>query len=100
MITRRQLLWGTFGVVALGGLGLWGLGRPALEAELASIVRRRLSFLKLDPAGLQAFGHDQASALLTKKFPTWNRLRYHWQSAVAPSFTVRAFQNNLFAVFA
>ena len=56
-----------------------------LEAKIASILRRRLSFLTLDQDGVRAFSKDQATAILAKKIPTWNRLRYHF-GAVGPSF--------------
>jgi hypothetical protein len=73
-------------MVAVGGLAVWGFGRTAMEAKIVSVLRRRLNFLHLDPTGLHEFAKDQATALLTKRVPTWNRMRYHFLSAVAPSF--------------
>jgi hypothetical protein len=58
-------------------LGAWGFGRLGLQLEIASILRRRLSFLKLDEGGIRAFAKDQTRAIFGKKIPTWNRLRYH-----------------------
>ena len=86
MINRRQLLWGGLGVVGILGLGVFGLGRVATESEIVAVLRRRLSFLQLDQDGLHAFAADQVAAWLDKRMPTWNRLRYHLQSSVAPSF--------------
>jgi hypothetical protein len=92
MINRRRLLLGGLGVIGVAGLGAWGFGRMAFEAEVASILRRRLSFLKLDRDGVRAFAKDQATAAFTKKIPTWNRLRYHF-GAVGPSFN-RYYRSN------
>lgn len=86
MINRRRFLLAAAGVVAVGGLGLWGFGRLGIEAKIVAILRRRLNFLQLDQAGLHRFAKDQVTAMLNKRFPTWNRLRYHFLSAVAPSF--------------
>ena len=58
----------------------------ALEARIVSIVRRRLPFLQLDQEGLHRFAKDQVTAVFHKRIPTWNRLRYHFLSAMAPSF--------------
>jgi hypothetical protein len=86
MIKRRRFLLGGLGVIAVGGLGAWVLGPPALESEIVSGVRRRLGFLRLDEAGLHAFAKDQVSALLAKR-PTWNRLKFHFFSAFSNSFS-------------
>jgi hypothetical protein len=86
MMSRRGFLLGGLGFVGVLGLGAWGFGRAAFEAEIVSVLRRRLSFLKLNQDGLHAYARDQATALFNKKIPTWNRLRYHFLSAVAPSF--------------
>jgi hypothetical protein len=87
MIDRRRFLLGGLGLAGVAAAGVWGFGRMGLEARIVSMLRRRLDYLHLDPAGLQAFARDQVSGLLNKKIPTWNRLRYHFLSAVAPSFT-------------
>lgn len=92
MINRRKLILGGLGAVAVAGVGTWGLGRFGFAAEIRSILHRRLSFLKLDPAGVQAFAKDQADATFNKKIPTWNRLRYHF-GAVGPSFN-RFYRSN------
>jgi hypothetical protein len=81
MIRRRQFLLGTLAVVAVSGLAVVGFGRMAGEAEIVSLVRRRLSFLRLDDAGLHAFARDQTGALLAKR-PTWNRMKYHFLSVL------------------
>ena len=85
MINRRRLILGSLGAVAVAGVGVLGFGRMGLEAKITSILRRRLSYLKLDPDGLKAFAKDQADAAVHKKIPSWNRLRYHYLTAVAPS---------------
>jgi hypothetical protein len=54
--------------------------------EIASILRRRLGFLKLDEGGVRAFARDQTRATFSKKIPTWNRLRYHLLASGASSF--------------
>jgi DNA-binding transcriptional regulator PaaX len=86
MIRRRQFLLGTLAVVAVAGIAVVGFGRMAGEAEIVSLVRRRLGFLRLDDAGLHAFARDQAAALLAKR-PTWNRMKYHFLSVFSKSFT-------------
>ncbi len=74
---RRRMLQLSLGIVLLTGVGVAGLGRPALEAEIVSHVRRRLDFLHLDEAGLRSFAHDQVAWLLAKR-PTWVRWKYHF----------------------
>ena len=86
MIKRRQFLLGGLGIAAAAALGLAGLGRPAIEAEIVAGIRKRLPFLTLDDTGLHAFAQDQVATLLAKR-PTLNRLKYHFMSHVAPSFT-------------
>lgn len=73
---RRQFLLGGVAVVAIAGLGVIGFGRRAAQSKIASLVRQRLSFLKLEEEGVQAFAHDHVSMLLAKR-PTWTRLKYH-----------------------
>jgi hypothetical protein len=85
-MNRRRLIVGGLGLAGVAALGVWGFGRLGFEAEIASILRRRLGFLDLDRDGVQRFAKDQATATFGKKIPTWNRLRYHFLSAVAPSF--------------
>jgi hypothetical protein len=86
MISRRRLIVGGFGAVGALGLGAWGLGRLGFRLEIASILRRRLGFLKLDESGVRAFAKDQTNAMFNKKIPTWNRLRYHLLASGASSF--------------
>ena len=75
MRRRRFLLW-CGGTALLAVLGV--AGGPYLgEAEIVSHLRRRLSFLKLEEAGLQRFAHDQVATLLAKR-PTWVRWKYHF----------------------
>jgi hypothetical protein len=77
MIKRRTFLLGGLGVIVVAGLGVIGVGPVAARAQIASLVRTRLGFLKLDEAGLNEFAKDQVSALLAKR-PTWNRWKYHF----------------------
>jgi hypothetical protein len=86
MISRRRLIVGGLGAVGALGLGAWGLGRLGFRLEIASILRRRLGFLKLDESGVRAFAKDQTNAMFNKKIPTWNRLRYHLLASGASSF--------------
>ena len=86
MINRRRLLLGGMGAAAVAVIGVAAFGKMGIEAEIVSVLRRRLAYLKLDDGGLQAFAKDQASAVVGKKIPTWNRLRYHFLSAVSPSW--------------
>jgi hypothetical protein len=86
MITRRRLLWGGVAVAGVAAIGVVGFGRMGFEARIVSMLKRRLAYLKLDEGGLHAFARDQSNALLTKKFPTWNRLKYHFLSISSPSF--------------
>jgi hypothetical protein len=86
VISRRWLIVGGLGAVGAAGLGAWGLGRLGFQMEIASILRRRLGFLKLDEGGVRAFAKDQTRATFGKKIPTWNRLRYHMLASGASSF--------------
>src|SRR5215467_4164888 len=86
MNTRRRFLLGGLTIVAVAGIGVIGFGRMGAESHIVSVVRRRLSFLKLDETGLRAFAKDQVSALLAKR-PTWNRLKYHYLALFSKQFT-------------
>jgi hypothetical protein len=68
-------LLGALGVAATASLGLWGAD-VFTQSEIASSVRRRLSFLKLDEAGLHSFARDQVASILAKR-PTWYRIKFH-----------------------
>ena len=83
---RRAFLVGGLGVVLVAGLGVWGFGRAVSETEIVSHLRRRLSFLHLDDAGLRAFAHDQVNTLLAKR-PSWVRWKYHFLHIFARSFS-------------
>lgn len=85
-MNRRRVLLGGLGIIGVLGLGALGLGRIGVEAKIVAVLRRRLDFLELDPDGLHTFARDQVRAVLDKRLPTWNRLRYHFVSTVAPSF--------------
>jgi hypothetical protein len=85
MINRRNLLLGGLGIVGVGGLGVWAFGRKAIEAELGSIVRRRLNYLRLDDGGVQAFAADQAEKFISKRV-SMNRLKYHYASNFATGY--------------
>jgi len=84
--TRRRFLLIGSGIAVALGVGVVGFAPTFTEAQSVSHVRRRLSFLKLDEAGLHAFAKDQVSALLAKR-PTWNRWKYHFLSIFTHSFT-------------
>jgi hypothetical protein len=86
MISRRRMIVGGLGAVGVAGLGAWGLGRLGFQVEIASVLRRRLGFLKLDEGGIRAFAKDQTNATFGKKIPTWNRLRYHMLASGASSY--------------
>jgi hypothetical protein len=86
MLTRRGFLIGGLVAVGVAGLGVLAFGRAGAEAHIVTVVRRRLSFLKLDEAGLREFASDQVGALLAKR-PTWNRLKYHFLNAFTRSFS-------------
>ncbi len=86
MNTRRRFLLGGLAVVAVAGIGVIGFGRTAAESRIVGAVRGRLSFLKLDEAGLHAFARDQVNALLAKR-PSWNRLKYHYLALFGQQFT-------------
>lgn len=55
MISRRGLLFGTLAVVGAAALRL-GLSRP--EDAVRIVLVKRLSYLKLDPQGLESFASD------------------------------------------
>jgi hypothetical protein len=86
MATRRRFLLIASGVVVAAAVGVVGIAPSVTEAQIVSHVRRRLSFLKLDEAGLRAFAKDQVAALLAKR-PTWNRMKYHFLSIFTKTFT-------------
>jgi hypothetical protein len=86
MATRRRFLLIASGVVVVAAVGVVGIAPSVTEAQIVSHIRRRLSFLKLDEAGLQAFAKDQVAALLAKR-PTWNRMKYHFLSIFTKTFT-------------
>jgi hypothetical protein len=86
MIKRRRILLGGLGV-ALAAVGLWGAG-IAGESEIASAVRRRLGFLRLDEGGLHAFAKDyvhsvtsHASSLLAQR-SSWLQWKFRIQTIV------------------
>ena len=91
MISRRRMIVGGIGVVGVGGLAAWGLGRIGLKAEIVALLKRRLDYLKLDEQGVQTFATDRVDAMFNKKIPTWNRLRYHFGAGI-PS--ARRFQRS------
>ncbi len=86
MMNRRRVILGGLGLAGVAGIGAWGLGHWGLRKEIVSIIRRRLSFLKLDEEGVRAFAKDQTAATFNKKIPTWTRLRYHFLSSGPPSY--------------
>lgn len=80
MVQRRGFLFGGLAIVA-AGLGIWGLEIEG-EHEIAASVRRKLSFLHLDEAGLKEFAKAQVAALAAKR-PTWYRWKYHFHQLFA-----------------
>jgi hypothetical protein len=86
MSTRRRFLLSGLAVVAVAGVGVIGFGRMGAESHIVKVIRRRLSYLKLDEAGVHAFAKDQVDALLAKR-PSWSRLKYHYQAAFGKQFT-------------
>jgi hypothetical protein len=87
MMRRRRFLLGGLGLVLLASVGVVG-GGFVTEWEIASAVRRRLSRLKLNEAGVRAFANDQIGALLAKR-PTWNRLKSRMRAALATPVVVQ-----------
>jgi hypothetical protein len=86
MATRRRFLAIASGVVVAAAVGVVAIAPAVTESQIVNHVRRRLSFLKLDEAGLETFAREQVAALLAKR-PTWNRMKYHFLSAFTNSFT-------------
>jgi hypothetical protein len=76
MIKRRRILLAALGIPVVGVLGLWGADF-ATESEIVSGVRRRLSFLRFDEAGLHRFAKDYIRTLLAKR-PSWYRWKFHF----------------------
>ena len=58
-LSRRTFLFGGAAAVGLAALRL-GLTQP--EDAVVTVLRKRLSYLKLDEAGLRAFAHDYTAA--------------------------------------
>ncbi len=83
MIRRRRILLGGLALAAVAGVGLWGAD-VFTESEIASSVRRRLGFLKLDDAGLHSFAKDQVAWILAKR-PTWYRVKFHVRAMFSKS---------------
>jgi hypothetical protein len=76
MIKRRRFLFGALGVAAVGAVGVGGADF-ATESEIVSGIRRRLSFLQFDDAGLHSFAKDYIRSLLAKR-PSWYRWKFHF----------------------
>jgi hypothetical protein len=81
MVKRRGLLLGGLGIAAVAALGVWGAD-IATESEIVSGVRRRLSFLRFDDAGLHSFAKDHIRVMLAKR-PSWYRWKYHFHTLFA-----------------
>lgn len=84
MKTRRFVVFG-LGATAVIGLGLFGTDALA-ESTLASMVRRRLSFLKLDDKGPDQFARDQIAALASKR-PSLARIKTRISVALAKPYS-------------
>src|SRR5450631_276650 len=54
---RRTLLLS--GLAGLCGLVGWRYARSSDEAAIVKVLHKKLSYLKLDEAGVQRFAHDQ-----------------------------------------
>jgi hypothetical protein len=74
---RRSVLTGALGLAALAALGV--VGAEISESEIAAGIRRRLSFLHFDDAGLHRFARDYEGVMLQKR-PSWYRWKYHFHS--------------------
>jgi hypothetical protein len=81
MIKRRRILLGGLAIAAVAAVGVWGAGIVG-ESEIASAVRRRLKFLRLDEGGLHAFARDyihsetlHAASILAQR-SNWARWRF------------------------
>ncbi|MDH4043250.1 MAG: hypothetical protein OEY20_13970 [Gemmatimonadota bacterium] len=85
--TRRWFL-GSLGALLAGSLGWWGVGRE-WSASIRSLVARRLYFLDLDPAGLDAFARD-AMADPQLPFPKHMHVR-RWFFSLYSRVPVRLF---------
>ena len=95
MIRRRRILLGGLAFAAVAGFGLWGAD-VFTESEIASSVRRRLGFLKLDDAGLHSFAKDQVAWVLSKR-PTWYRVKFHVRALFSKSGPNWGFRRQAFA---
>jgi hypothetical protein len=93
MMNRRRFLFGGLLAVGVAGLGIIGFGPSGAEAYIVRVVRQRLSFLKLDEAGLHAFAKAQVDTLLAKR-PTWNRMKYHFMSIFTKKFSHYDYSND------
>jgi hypothetical protein len=85
MINRRRFLWGSAGFVVVAGVTVGLLARPVIESEIEAVVRRRLSYLKLDAAGVRRFASDQTTKILAKRV-SFSRMRYHLASSFGSSY--------------
>jgi hypothetical protein len=81
MIERRSFLLGGAGLALIAGFGVWGADVFS-QREIVSGVRRKLSFLTLDDAGLHAFAKDYINSMLAKR-PSWYRWKVHFHALFA-----------------
>ena len=71
---RRRFILGLAGAGVAVGVIVPVFGRMGVEAEIASAVRKRLSFLHLDEEGLRQFAKDHVAILLAKR-PSLSRIK-------------------------
>jgi hypothetical protein len=88
MMKRRKFIFAGAGAAAIAALGFGGW--EVAETQIASGVRRRLAFLRLDEAGLHRFARDQVAALAAKR-PSWYRIKVHVHDVFAKGPVVANF---------
>jgi hypothetical protein len=78
MKRRYFLLSGLAGACGLAG---WRFASSSDQAAVAKVVHKRLSYLKLDPAGVQQFARDLTATRIISS------ARLHFIDAVGPLYT-------------
>jgi hypothetical protein len=79
MATRRQFM--VAAIAGVTGLAAWRLARSSQEGAIVAVLRKRLHYLRLEEAGLQAYARDLVARQLI------SRSSLHWLDFAGPLYT-------------